>query len=203
MDRELNIDTAAIREWQDIESQIIYNRTEATPYQAIDKLFDYYELLPNANFVDFGCGSGRMAFYVHNRFEIPVTGVELNNLTYTDLLNNKETYLSKNTRQNAPLNLIRDYAEKYTITKEQNTFYFFNPFTVSIFDKVISNIEQSILLNPRDADIILYYPVYELQQVMREKSFFQRVGSINLRDIFDDEYEKFIVYHFDSSIYSL
>ena len=147
MDRELNIDTAAIREWQDIESQIIYNRTEATPYQAIDKLFDYYELLPNANFVDFGCGSGRMAFYVHNRFEIPVTGVELNNLTYTDLLNNKETYLSKNTRQNAPLNLIRDYAEKYTITKEQNTFYIDNQgiyYNTIQINEVIRKIEELI-----------------------------------------------------------
>lgn len=201
MDRELNIDTSGIREWRDEEARKFYNRTEATPYQAIDKLFEYYKLLSNANFVDFGCGTGRMTFYIHHRFKVPVTGIELNDLTYTDLLKNKKMYSAKHSNNKASLEIIQEYAENYSIRKNQNTFYFFNPFTVNIFAKVINNIEQSLLENPRDADIILYYPVYQLQQLMRDRRMFERVGSINLQNIFEDEYEKFIIYHFDSSLY--
>ena len=34
--------------------------------------------------VDFGCGRGRVAFYIHNRFHVPVTGIEANDKTYEE-----------------------------------------------------------------------------------------------------------------------
>lgn len=208
MEKRLNIETMAFREWQDVTKTKDYNRTESTPYQAIDKLFEYYSLPDHANFVDIGCGLGRMAFYVHDRFNIPVTGIELNPLTFYDLQKNAERYQEQKRdlkRQekahfkkqiSAPLNFYCDYAEKFPITKEQNVFYFFNPFTTHIFDLVIRNIENSIFEYPRTVDIVLYYPLYEVQQLIERKTIFERLGSVHLDEIFQDENEKFIVYQY-------
>lgn len=44
MDRELNIRTRIMREWTEIEDLMLYNRLESTPYQALDKLFEFNEL---------------------------------------------------------------------------------------------------------------------------------------------------------------
>ncbi|NLZ71490.1 MAG: hypothetical protein GX909_03175, partial [Clostridiaceae bacterium] len=48
MEKRLNIETMAFREWQDVTKTKDYNRTESTPYQAIDKLFEYYSLPDHA-----------------------------------------------------------------------------------------------------------------------------------------------------------
>ena len=45
--------------------------------------------------MDFGCGRGRVAFYIHNKFHIPVTGIEINDKTYGEALDNKLRYRQK------------------------------------------------------------------------------------------------------------
>lgn len=238
MDNKLNIETQAMREWVELDDLVTYNRLESTPYQALDKLFEFNELGLDSNFVDFGCGTGRVAFYIHNRFNIPVTGIELNQLTYHDLINNYHSYLAANPQVDfskemnsylensksaaelsdlqqkpeksgkrkikqakqkhstiAPLNFVQEYAEKYEIQADQNVFYFLNPFTVSIFVEVVRNIEQSLYHNPRPAELILYYPMYEYQSFMERKTVFNREGSIRL-NMLEDEFEKFIVYRY-------
>ncbi len=202
LDRQLNIRTEAVREWSDSGKSRFYNRTEATPYQAIDRLFEFYTLPEQAQFVDVGCGSGRMAFYVHHKFQIPVKGIELNPITFADLEKNILSYSERNDISQIPLQFFCEYAEKFPFSASDNVFYFFNPFTVSIFAKVIRNIEDSVFRNSRQVDIILYYPVYELQRFMEKQTIFERVGSINLQNIYEDEYEKFIVYRYGEESYS-
>ena len=50
----------------------------------------------NDKFVDFGCGLGRVAFYVHNRFDIDVTGIEGNYDVYKEL--KQKLSISKSTK---------------------------------------------------------------------------------------------------------
>ncbi len=198
MDQKLNIHTQSIREWEDIEKAKSYNRTEATPYQALDRFFEFYELPERAKFVDIGCGSGRMLFYVHHRFDIPVTGIELNPQTFYDLEQNKVHYLENAQSTSSQIILQNIYAEEYIFQAEDNVIYFFNPFTIRIFAKVIQNLEQSIFEHTRNVDIILYYPLYEIQQFMETKTIFERVGSVSLQNIYEDEFEKFIVYRYEA-----
>lgn len=196
LDRELNIKTEGVREWTELENLVIYNRTESTPYQALDQLFKFYELRENSNLLDVGCGTGRVAFYVHNKFGIPVTGIELNDLTYHDLINNLHSYLEAQSRHKSPIRFNQEYAEEYQILPAQNLFYFFNPFSIKVFVQVVRNIEQSLFEHPRAVDLILYYPMPDFQQFMETKTIFDRKGSIHL-DMLDDEYEKFIVYSYE------
>jgi trans-aconitate methyltransferase len=82
-DELLGIRTVGTREWNK-NSQ--YSRYEPTPYKALDVLFDNYMFDGITRFVDFGCGRGRVAFCIHNRFQLPVIGIEANNTTYEEAL---------------------------------------------------------------------------------------------------------------------
>src|SRR5690554_6158733 len=77
-DQTLNISTSGIREWRKRKLADDYNRYEATPYKALDKLFKKYSFNQHDKLIDFGCGRGRVSFYIHNRFQISVTGIEAN-----------------------------------------------------------------------------------------------------------------------------
>ena len=69
-DELLGIRTTGIREWTD--NNVQYNRYEGTPYDALDVLSEKYEFRDIDRVVDFGCGRGRVMFYLHNRFHLPV-----------------------------------------------------------------------------------------------------------------------------------
>src|SRR5690625_6122340 len=142
LDRTLQIRTVGLREWG--REAVAYNRYEATPYKALDKLFQVYRFEKNDRFVDFGCGRGRVTFYIHNQCKIPVTGVEAHDKTFEEALKNKQTYRKTRQHIKAPITLEFALAEQYEVDEEDNLFYFFNPFSVKIFKRVVTNILKSL-----------------------------------------------------------
>src|SRR5699024_12608611 len=102
-------------------------------------LFKEYKLQRTDGFVDFGSGKGRLLFYVHNLFGASVTGIEMNEYRNKKTKKNKKKYL-KQAKQRADIQLECCLAEEYLVQSTNNVFYFFNPFSVQIFMKVIQNI---------------------------------------------------------------
>ena len=47
-----------------------YHRYEPTPYDVLETLFNHYQLTKNDHIVDFGCGKGRLNFYIHHQIPI-------------------------------------------------------------------------------------------------------------------------------------
>ena len=141
-DKSLYIKTVGIRDW--LDRAVHYNRYEATPYFALDRLFEFYKFKKTDKVVDFGCGRGRVAFYIHNKFHIPVTGIEINDRTYDEALDNKWRYRQKAKHIKAPIKLKYGPAEQYEVKPADNKFYFFNPFSAKIFRKVVNNILRSV-----------------------------------------------------------
>ncbi|HHU78001.1 MAG: SAM-dependent methyltransferase [Caldicoprobacterales bacterium] len=192
-DKLLRIATTGIGEW--IYSTIHYNRYEATPYEALNLLFEEYTLSRNDKLVDFGCGRGRVAFYIHNRFNIPVTGVEVIEKTYEQALENKAAYLKDNQHISAPVNFHLGPAEDYEIKPDENRFYFFNPFSVYIFKLVVRNILDSVKVRQRTVDLILYYPRPEYELFLKKSTSFKPIKEIIIPDT-DDSFDKFLVYRY-------
>lgn len=190
-DKLLGIKTVGIREWRD--KRVQYNRYEATPYKALDKLFKNFRLNKGDRLVDFGCGRGRVTFYIHNRFHIPVTGIEVNVTTYEEALDNESNYRLKAKHIEAPINFHFGLAENYKIDDEDNCFYFFNPFSIQIFEKVVRNIMDSLMEVKRTAHIILYYPLPEFKRCMKENTPFEIINKIKIPGTYDKT-EKFIIY---------
>lgn len=186
----LNIRTTGMREWR---NQTHYNRYEATPYKALEELFRHYKLNKSDRLVDFGSGRGRVPFYIHNRFKIPVTGVEVNDQTFEEALDNKSSYRYKAKNIAAPIRFDFAMAEQFEVDKTDNVFYFFNPFSPDIFKKVVKNILRSVEKEERPVDLILYYPTPRYKEILTKKGGFKLVNKVKVPGA-TDKLEKFLIY---------
>lgn len=195
-DRQLGIKTMGLREWGG-HSQ--YNRYEATPYRALDKLFQAYRFKKGDQVVDFGCGRGRVVFYIHNKFRIPVSGIEAHDKTFEEALVNKANYLKRASRIETPIKLQYGLAEHYEIKPADNCFYLFNPFSHRVFKKVVKNMAKSVNENPRTVDLILYYPLREYKKILEKDTSFRLINKVKVPGLLDFR-EKFLVYRWSQEV---
>lgn len=190
-DRKLSIRTTGIKEWH--HEIVHYNRCESTPYHALEKLFKYYKLDQDDKLVDFGSGRGRVAFYTHNRFHIPVVGIEAQDDVFDEAINNKKRYRQRAKHIEAPIYFEYGLAENYEIKPADNKFYFFNPFSAEIFKEVLNNILASVEEVKREVDIILYYPMPKYKKIIKSHRNFELYNKIKVPNA-KDKKEKFLIY---------
>lgn len=152
-DKELCIKTEGVQ--LDDRHSYFNHRYEPTSYEILDLLFDEYMLTPQDTLVDYGCGKGRLNFYVNSRFHCDTVGIEINDAYYQDAINNLNTF-SGPFKHKIHFECIP--AQNYIVTKKENHFYFFNPFSIELFRQVIGNILTSLEDTPRTCKLILYYP---------------------------------------------
>lgn len=194
-DRLLGIKTIGIREG--LSQSVHYNRYEATPYDALDELFRDYGLKTMDQVVDFGCGKGRLPFYVHHHFHVSVTGIEVNGQLFQDALENQASYMRKGKRKDGSLSFLCCPAEKYEIDLKDNRFYFFNPFSIQIFRKVVSHILDSVQQFPRTVDLILYYPTIEYIQFLEADTMFELVKEVKIPGLYEqNDNERFLIFRY-------
>ncbi|MEK4487808.1 SAM-dependent methyltransferase [Psychrobacillus sp. FSL H8-0484] len=195
-DRLLRIKTAGIREWQHQSAH--YNRYEATPYMALEALFDEYMCTNSDRFVDFGCGKGRFPFYIHHHLHVSVTGVEMSGQLYQEALENQGRYMEKVKHSRASIRFEQILAEEYEVESKENRFYFFNPFSIQIFQKVISNILLSVENHPRSVDVILYYPTPEYIQFLEVNTAFEILREVRVPELYDqNSNERFLIFRYE------
>lgn len=189
-DTKLNIST--IDDDFSLLTSIHYHRYEPTPYGALDELFAQYDLSSDDHLVDYGCGKGRLNFYVHNRFKTSVTGIEMNKQFFHQALKNWENYKRKS-KEN--IQFACTLAEEYRILSSQNRFYFFNPFTVQIFMTVINNILISVEAHWRDIELIFYYINDDYVDFLEKHPCFELKQEIDLSSMYkQNQYERFLIY---------
>lgn len=172
-----------------------YNRYEATSYFALETLFKEYTLSSNDCIVDFGCGKGRLSFYINYYYNCKITGIEMNNNYFDICINNKKNYLKNYNKEKNKIEFLNIFAEEYKISSTDNKFYFFNPFSVQLFMKVINNILISLEKSPRDIDLILYYPSDEYIYYLENYTGFLLYKEIELPNLsINDKRQKFSIY---------
>jgi len=191
-DRNLQIRTVGLREWGKESNK--YNRYEATPYAALEQLFETYTFDKEDKLIDFGSGRGRVAFYIHNRFQIPVTGVEAHDTTFGEALINKQMYRKTRAHIEAPVLFEFALAEQYEVDDEYNKFFFFNPFSIHIFKRVMTNIIKSHKRKPRTMELILYYPLNDFIHYLRTKTPFKLINKINVQNGEHGAYGRFEIF---------
>ena len=190
-DKLLNINTIGNQNWKNTSTH--NHPYEPTLYVALEELFEDYNLSKNDHIVDFGCGMGRLIFYINYYFKSYVTGVEINERYYEEALINKINYVKKNKKSEDKINFECNLAQQYEISTLDNKFYFFNPFSIQIFSKVIDNILESYEENMRDMDIIMYYPSAGYLDFLDYKTPFILNKEIYLKDLYEkDDREKFV-----------
>jgi len=195
-DALLNIKTR--EEQKGFLKSIHYHRYEPTPYQALETLFETYEITSNDRVVDFGCGKGRLNFYLHHFFYATVVGIEMNEVFFQDAMSNRESYLKKNHHGTEKIYFHCCLAEEYEMDSRDNRFYFFNPFSVQIFMKVVHHILQSVEKVKRRVELILYYPANDYIYFLENQTAFTLKQEVPLPGLFErNPNERFLIYELD------
>jgi SAM-dependent methyltransferase len=194
MDRMLRIKTAGTLEL--LNQSVHYNRYEATPYAAFQELFRHYELTKSDRVVDVGCGKGRLSFYIHYHFQVPSIGIEMSGRLYQDALENLQNYDKNGKKTAGIITFERGLAQEYEIDSRDNVFYFFNPFSVQIFMKVVENILLSVDEYKRSIELILYYPTTAYIQFLESRTTFEFKKEIRVPELYQqNDNERFMIFH--------
>ncbi|MCR8744002.1 SAM-dependent methyltransferase [Romboutsia lituseburensis] len=192
----LNIKTTGEELWSDKINH--YHPYQATLYKALEDLFKEYSLSTNDYVVDFGCGKGRLNFYINYHFNSTVIGIEMDDKYYKECLLNKESYLKIHKKSSNKINFECCFAQDYEIKPLENKFYFFNPFSVQIFRKIIDNIIISAYEYNKFVDLILYYPSDDYIYYLENETPFILHKEIPISNLYGkDSQEMFLIYKFE------
>ncbi|MDQ0269843.1 class I SAM-dependent methyltransferase [Cytobacillus purgationiresistens] len=191
IDQLLNIKTA--EEQMGFNASFHYHRYEPTPYEALEALFNEYDLSYNGRLVDLGCGKGRLNFYVNHFHHKSAIGIEMNEAFFHDAMENLRAYERKMKKNNQLISFECCFAEEYSIHPTDQCFYFFNPFTIQIFIKVVNNILLSIQQVPRLVELILYYPSEDYIFYLENHTAFMMKQEVVLAKNKNED-ERFLIY---------
>lgn len=192
-DLALNINTG--EEYKRFYKSFHYHPYEPTPYRGLELLFNEYELNKTDRLVDFGCGKGRLNFYIHNRFGAKAVGIEMNELFYQKAVGNLQLYKKKHRVRQGEICFHCCLAEEYPVHEDDNKFYFFNPFSIMIFRKVIGRILDSKEKADREVELILYYSSDEYMDLLERETPFELQQEIIIPDLYHrNPYERFLIY---------
>jgi SAM-dependent methyltransferase len=172
-----------------------YHRYEPTPYSALEELSNNYKITSSERIVDFGCGKGRLNFFIHYNFHATVVGIEMNEDFYNEAIENRTSYLKKTSTSNDDIQFYCCLAEEYQVDPSDNRFYFFNPFSIQIFMKTINNILLSVEKFQRDIELILYYPSEDYIYYLENDTSFEMKKEIILPYFYEhNSNERFLIY---------
>ncbi|QFK70230.1 methyltransferase domain-containing protein [Pradoshia sp. D12] len=166
-----------------------YHRYEPTPYWVLEKLLDEYDLNSDDHMVDFGCGKGRLNFFLHYKTGAFVSGVEMNEQFINEAEENLKNY---NYKGKDRIQFHCCLAEEFQIQPTYNRFYFFNPFTIQIFRQVLTNILLSVEETYREVHLILYYPSEDYIYFLENQSVFELHKEIVLNET--NPFERILIY---------
>ncbi|MBU8879646.1 SAM-dependent methyltransferase [Bacillus sp. FJAT-29790] len=192
-DELLNIKTSG--DQKGFNKSMHYHRYEPTPYSSLEQLFNKYELKSSDRIVDFGCGKGRLNFYINYLFNATVIGVEMNEIFYREAIENRSNYLKKTKKRIDKIQFHCCLAEEYQINPLDNRFYFFNPFSLQIFIKIINNILLSVEKLKREIELVLYYGSEDYIYFLENHTSFELKEEVKLPGLYEhNHFERFLIY---------
>lgn len=192
-DKSLNIETG--EDGKELHISWHYNRYEPTPYHALEVLFSQHQLKSTDRIVDFGCGKGRLNFYIHDRFDAFVVGVEVDEMLYLEAKENQKSYEPKAKKGKENMLFLCCKAEEYGIDEFDNQFYFFNPFSIQVFRRVINRILRSVEKKSRDIEVVLYYPTKDYIHFLENDTPFELKNEVVIPELYEKNHnERFLIY---------
>lgn len=187
-DRLLQIHTAGRDDTHSDEYRYPY---EPTPYPVLERLA-CSGLIGHAHVVlDYGCGKGRVGFYLSYRTKADCIGIEYDEQIYHCALDNQKTAVTK-----AKAEFVLTRAEEYALPQQVDRCYFFNPFSAEILRKVMARIIQSYYEHPREIFLFFYYPSDEYISYLMTVDELEFYDEIGCEDLFEgkDSRERIMIF---------
>ena len=174
-DKRLHIKTIG----REDEDNPHYSPYEPTPYCVLQRLADSGHIRRRDHLLDYGCGKGRVAFFMASVVGCRVTGIDQSRKLIDMAKENRSASgLGDRVRLECCL------AEQYRI-RDESAFFFFNPFSWKVFEGVIRRLAAG-----GSGKIILYYPSEEYMTWLNLMPEAEHIDAIDCRDLFNGKNDR-------------
>ena len=184
-DKFLQIHTAGR---DDLKADQYHHPYEPTPYCVLERLAESGLIGPEDTVLDYGCGKGRVDFFLSHQVKARTIGIEYDERIYADALENQSTAKAK-------AEFVLANAEHYEVPGDVTCCYFFNPFSVEILHKVMARIVESWYDCPREIMLFFYYPADEYISCLMTVEELEFYDEIECDDLFTgDARERIMIF---------
>ena len=167
-DEKLNIYTESVDYSMEDDQNYGY---DPTPYIVLERLIDLDILSSDDVVVDYGCGKGRVSFFINSQAGCRVVGIDHSEKLLEKACENLKSYGGDN------IVFINSKAQDY-VPDGANCLYFFNPFSSHIFQEVLKRVKESYVKNPREILIFFYYSTIEYRLYLPSEPRLELVESL-------------------------
>ncbi len=131
----------------------------ATDYKSFRKVMQHVKIRANKDvFLDYGSGMGRVLIMAANYPFRKVVGVELspklNRIALSNIQNVRKKLKCKD------IEVVQADAAAYCLPSKVTVIYFYAPFSGETLNRVLDNVQNSLILEPRKLTIICRNPYY-------------------------------------------
>ncbi len=164
---------------------------EPTPYSVLERLAGSGLIRKEDVLLDYGCGKGRVDFFLAYQLGARTIGIEYDERIYRNALENQMTSVS-----NRKAEFVLTRAETYEVPQDVKHCYFFNPFSVEILHKVMAKITDSYYEAPREMFLFFYYPSDEYISYLMTVDELEFYDEIECEDLFGgkDPRERILIF---------
>lgn len=180
-DKKLKINTIGRYDYHADEYHYPY---EPTPYSVLERLSESGYITSESNLIDYGCGKGRVDFFLSHEIGCQTIGIEYDEPIYECAKENEKTYGGKQKPE-----FIYQDAKEFQVD-DADCFYFFNPFSVEILWAVMDRILDSYYQNPREMRLFFYYPNDEYVSYLMTVDELMFLDEIDCQDLFEGKNER-------------
>lgn len=162
---------------------------EPTPYCVLERLANSGRFRKGDLVLDYGCGKGRVSFFLSYQTKARTIGIEYDERIYTRAIENQKTARAK-------ADFVAMRAEEFDVPSDVNRCYFFNPFSVEILRAVMARIIESYYAVPREIFLFFYYPSSEYVCYLTTVDELDFYDEIDCGDLFDgnDSRERIMIF---------
>lgn len=172
------------------------HRYEPTDYAVLERIRSSELVRSHDCVVDYGCGKGRLSFFLSHFLGCRTKGIEKNERYYRAAEQNRYHYQHKH-GLNERITFIHCDAAQYPIEREDSCFYFFCPFSIEVFRTVIWRIEEAVDKLGIAPTLLLYYPAQEYCEFLEEQTRFSLCSEWRIFPDFQDPREVLQVYRLE------
>lgn len=164
---------------------------EPTPYSVLERLANSGLIRKNNVLLDYGCGKGRVDFFLAYQTRCRAVGIEYDERIYNDAVTNQETAVS-----GRMVSFEMQDAEQYSVSIEVDRVFFFNPFSIEILQKAFARVMESYYKKPREMMLFFYYPSDKYVSFLMTRDSLMFSDEIDCRDLFpgNDPREKILIF---------
>lgn len=154
---------------------------EPTPYAVLDRLRDSGLIGAEDVILDYGCGKGRVDFFLSHETGAHTIGIEYDAEIFDQAIANRKTAPSGDKTE-----FILGRAENYKVPADVTGCYFFNPFSVELLHTVMARIIESYYECPREMFLFFYFPSDEYVSYLMTVEELDFYDEISCDDLFPD-----------------